>query len=183
LDWQRWQPARNSYNVVVTERILFLAGIPGSGKSTFGRWLQSAHGVLHIDAERDNKLVSLGLKGAWDQGFVTGSFAEFTQAVHRLGAPVILDWGFPVGCLNAAIAIRSAGFSSWWFEADLQLARREFLMRGDARAQSFDSQVLEINRNREAIDRAFHPNIIEVLSATGGRLAAEVIWARMTGAA
>jgi shikimate kinase len=32
-------------------QILFLAGVPATGKSSYGRWLEENHGFIHVDVE------------------------------------------------------------------------------------------------------------------------------------
>ncbi len=83
--------------------ILLLAGVPASGKSHFGAWLERTHSCLHLDVERDGQLVTHRLEGAWI-ACVTGKGVEpFIVALRKLGRRIIVNWGFPPQCLGVAV--------------------------------------------------------------------------------
>ena len=111
--------------------LVFIAGIPASGKSHFGRWLESKYGFVHIDPEENNRLDSLSIHDVWDACFISRDCAPFAQALRRLKEPVVFNWGFPVPCLPVAAALKEAGFDSWWLDADTARARTEFERLGN----------------------------------------------------
>lgn len=155
-------------------RLLFLAGIPASGKSHFGQWLEAECGYLHIDAEIPNELERLSLREAWDEACKTQDCSRFARVLLDSGRPSVFNWGFPVGCLPLVVALKHAGFSTWWFDADLPAARVEHIASGKP-AQSFDNQVRAIQACQNEITAQLAPNTICTLTPNGHRVPAKVI--------
>jgi len=93
--------------------LLYIAGIPDSGKSHFGKWLEATHGYLHIDAELPGQFDALGLHGTWDAALARTNARLFVDAVLALDRTIILNWGFPPAFLPFITSLRSAGFSQW----------------------------------------------------------------------
>lgn len=148
--------------------LLFVAGIPASGKSHFGRWLQAIHGYLHIDAEIPGQLDAYALHEVWDAGLRQANAGAFVEAVQALGRPVVLNWGFPPRCLPFVTSLRSEGFAVWWFDADYSAARLAYSRLGRP-VEAFDRQIAVIQAAWPAIEEVFAPNIIRALNARGAR--------------
>lgn len=74
---------------------LLLSGVPSTGKSTFGRWLEQEQGYLHIDLENGG-LNRVGLGQSWEAiaKLPPPSIEAFLTELRSLGKPVALDWGF-----------------------------------------------------------------------------------------
>src|ERR1700685_129293 len=82
-------------------RLLLLTGIPATGKSTYGRWLETVKGFAYVDIENGG-LEPAGLLPHWNAMFApSGSASSFVGALDRMRHPVVLDWGFPPHCLLA----------------------------------------------------------------------------------
>ncbi len=163
--------------------LLFLAGLPASGKTSFGRWLESRHNFLHIDPEEDNRLKELGVDPAWQKCVARGTCEDFSAALLRFGRPVVFNWGFPAHCLAVAEALKRAGFSCWWFEADVAQARRAFGQRHKATLDDFDKQIAGIEAVRPGIVALFGKNRLVTLNRRGARLQPQTIWSRVKAAA
>lgn len=159
--------------------LLLISGIPASGKSHFGRWLEKEKLFIHIDAEKDGKIKKLGLEQSWGYCFSHRNATPFLKAVQGLNNPVVFNWGFPVSCLPVINILKRAGFKIWWFDADYDVARAEFIKRGDVPVQRFDIQVPAITQNWAAIETVFSRNIIRTLEADGTRLNPEDIYKRI----
>lgn len=148
--------------------LLFLAGIPASGKSHFGQWLQATHDYLHIDAELPGQLDVHGLHQTWDAGIAQTNAQAFVEAVRALGRSVVLNWGFPPNCLPFIRSLGSTGFTLWWFDADLSAARSAYGEIGRP-VEIFDRQIANIRVRWPAIHDVFAPNIINTLDSAGAR--------------
>jgi hypothetical protein len=86
-----------------------------------------------------------------------------------------------VSSLPVAAALKSAGFHSWWLDADTVSARTEFKRLGKS-LDRFDVQVDAIEAARSEIMRVFRPNVLMALDQTRVRLDPEKIWAHIQGA-
>ncbi len=157
-------------------QLVFLAGIPASGKSHFGNWLEKTQGYLHIDAELRGELGRLGLYDAWHDAIRTQDCARFATAVLAQQRPAILNWGLPVQYLPIAGALKRAGFSAWWFDADIAAARSVYGRTGKA-LQDFDYQIAAIEYARRSINEMFAPDILSTINTSGEHLSPESIFA------
>jgi hypothetical protein len=88
------------------QTIVLLAGVPAAGKLYFGQWLEKHHGFLHLDVEKDGRLVLLGLDGAWNQCFQAGDVKPFVAALRGMGRSVIVNWGFPPSWLSVVRGLK-----------------------------------------------------------------------------
>jgi hypothetical protein len=124
--------------------LLLIAGIPGTGKSTFGKWLQTEQGFVHIDLETDH-LDQMGLRKAWEAFWPSRDLSSFPNQLARLSKPVVLDWGFPPLLLSAVANLKSAGADLCWFEGDRISARALCVKtKGPSAAAAFDFQIARI---------------------------------------
>jgi hypothetical protein len=161
---------------------IFVAGIPSTGKTHFGRWLQAEHGYLHIDAEVEGELDRLGLREVWNIAVASQDCTRLASVLHTRGAPAVFNWGFPLVCLPIAAALKHAGFSSWWFEGDIAAARREHCRLGKDTG-AFHTQLVAIQAHAAKITELFAPNILAVLDGNAGRMSPDVVLQRMCSAA
>ena len=157
-------------------QFLHLSGIPASGKSFFGRWLASKHKYIHVDVEQPGRLHALGLEIVWNECFSRNDASSLAKALKGLGAHVVLDWGFPTRWLHMVEQLKDCGFSVWWFDADHEQARSEFIHRGAVSLDAFEKQMADICRNWVYIKKVFASNIITTLDTAGTRPLPEVIY-------
>ena len=155
---------------------LLLSGIPGAGKSHFGRWLEDNHGYVHLDVEKDGCLSAHHLTKAWNDCFASLDVGPFVKSLHRLNKHVVVNWGFPPRFLNVVQRFKAAGLVPWWFDADHDAAKRAFVARGDVPLQAFEIQMSAIRDLWAEIEATFRPNIITTLKSDGSRLSAEAIY-------
>jgi len=162
------------------QSLVLLAGVPAAEKSHFGAWLEKHHHFLHLNVEKDGRLESMGLGGAWATCFTMGDVRPFVSALRATGRSVLINWGFPVSCLPVVQDLKTAGLALWWFDADPEQARAAFAKRGDVSGAAFERQMAAIARNWKAIEAVFQPNIITTLTAKGRRMTPEKLFAKMS---
>lgn len=157
-------------------QLLLLSGIPGAGKSHFGRWLEDTHGYVHLDVEKDGCLASHHLVDAWSSCFASPDVGRFVKSLHRLGDRVVVNWGFPPRFLNVVQRFKAARLVPWWFDADHDAARRAFVARADVPIRAFRIQMAAIQAQWANIEATFRPNIITTLMSDDSRLSVEAIY-------
>jgi len=161
-------------------RVMLLTGIPASGKSVFGQWLEKSKGFLFLNVEH-GALDRLGLKAAWDGMFSgTGTAEQFVQELTRLQRLVVLDWGFPVHCLPIVEALQQAGVEAWWFDGNREAARQSFVRRGTVPIELFDKQLSGIEREWAAIQRTFRGHILKSIRSGPAYPRPQTLFARLS---
>jgi hypothetical protein len=143
----------------MTQPDLFLiAGIPGSGKTTFGGALATGDlGFIHYDLE---DMATLGL---WDRD-PTG----FVQTIVRQKRNAVVTWGFAPDHERSVLSVldfRSNGFKLVWFDGDRPAAFRRFLKRGDVPEICLYAQMYKIEHTK-IIDR-IGPAVVNPFDAHG----------------
>ncbi len=146
---------------------IFIAGIPGSGKSRFGQWLSVEKGFVHVDMESDG-LDHFDLREPWDTfRSDSGDHSAFPLALERLDSNICLDWGFPVECMPIIERIKALSSKMVWFEADRLHAREGYLRKPNSSAAAFDCQVAKISLAWQQIERMFRPNFFHTMREDG----------------
>jgi hypothetical protein len=161
---------------------LFIAGVPCTGKSLLGGWIDKNCGYIHIDAERAGgaDFDNAGVHREWDELIASGRADNFAAAVRHLGKPIVLNWGFPMHFAFVVTALQAARFSAWWFSADRAQARSAFLKRGGIPVALFDRQMKEIERQWLLIERLFGENMINGLHSDGSQREPKELWKEIT---
>jgi hypothetical protein len=154
-------------------RFLLVAGIPASGKSSFGRWMSQQHRFRHEDLEKHSNHLE------WLQRKPARSFIDEV----RWGQPdFILDWGFPPNASTLATVRRlvEAGMTPWWFDGDRTAALESFLARGSP-LRDWEVQMPKIEANWGEIEAIFGSNHIEAVSRGPVYTPPENIYEQMLG--
>jgi dephospho-CoA kinase len=147
--------------------IVFLCGMPASGKSEFGKYLQDKHGYTYIPMEEkvwpDNKLRLL-----WNDVFNSknqyNKVEKFVCYLYENYENVVLDWGFPITQIRIVELLKRQWCEIIWFVCDTTIASQRFIKRSGTEAVSkFDSQVKDIKENVQNIEKSLNPKIIDVL--------------------
>jgi hypothetical protein len=163
------------------ERLLFIAGIPGCGKSTFGDWLETNQGFAHIDMETDD-LDRLGVRQPWEAFWQGRDLDTFLVSLGRLSSRIVLDWGFPPSLLGVVSNLKAGGASLWWFDGDRLRARVLFEKAKGANALStFDCQYARIAAEWASIAAIFDSHMIRTVQPDGNVIQGEAIWAIIEG--
>jgi hypothetical protein len=159
--------------------IILVAGIPASGKSTYGQWLDKEKGFLHLDVEQDEVLDRAGLRSSWEAISSPFSAAPFITDLKKLGKPVVINWGFPPICLNVVAALKAVHISLWWFDGNRAAAREAFIQRGTVPPECFKRQMDSIEKAWPNINQLFDSRIIMTISIGPRFVASDEIFARM----
>jgi hypothetical protein len=154
---------------VFNQKLIFLAGIPSSGKSHFGEWLKINHDFIHIDAEK-NDLDRLDIHELWNASISQNDASSFVAKLLEFKKSVILNWGFPKHCLPFVTKLKQSGFNMVWFDADIKQARIKHENCGKS-LQDFDKQIPGIQSIQDCINKSF--TIIKTLDTEGNYLSPE----------
>jgi shikimate kinase len=162
----------------MSQKIL-ITGIPGCGKSTFGRWLRDTHGYTFINMEAEplsaESLDAAGLRASWESFHSGEDRKQFIEDVTSK-SPIVLDWGFPLGASGTISALIRSGIDSWWFDGDRLTAREYFAKRNTVPLINFDIQFANIAGNWNLVETMFRRHIIKVALTDGSLLPPEKIF-------
>jgi hypothetical protein len=165
---------------------ILIAGIPASGKSTFGKWLADTRGFIYVNMElpdpEPGSLKQMGFGSEWD-AFWRGTDSErFMRAVKDRASSVALDWGFPPNpaVLPAVSKLNAGGMRLWWFDGDRLAARAVFESRGTKPVSDFDNQFAMISAAWAQIKPIVGNRIIRRIKPDGSFMDNEQIYSRMS---
>jgi hypothetical protein len=161
----------------IPQRIL-VAGIPGSGKTSYCSWLEREKGLLHLDIDELSKESGIDLKLELLE-CLRHSAGRFLKVIAAIEQPIALDWGFPTALLGLVHCLNLNGFAIWWFDGDREAARESFLRRGTVAVAAFDAQMKAIEEHWQQIQDVFDENLIHTVSAGPAYLTPEHIYKRM----
>src|SRR5258708_28146469 len=121
--------------------LLIVAGIPGTGKSTFCRFLADHHGFAFYEVDRIRQWQD---RAVWEElfGRSRSEFAARFRELHPKGA--VLEWGFSPEQVPLVRELIEAGMRPIWFAGDHSRARELFVARGTVPTDLFDLQVRQI---------------------------------------
>ena len=118
---------------------VILAGIPGSGKTTYARHLASHHSYSAVFTDEDSSaLQQLGRRGRT-------YLDEMVSEKER----VVVEWGFRPEYLPLILRLRGPGTLLVWFECSLDRAEWNFRARPgfvESDMSAFNFQLSEIRR-------------------------------------
>jgi hypothetical protein len=145
-----------------------ISGVPATGKSTYGRWLQRHHGFVHVDIENGG-FDRVGLADEWADvcHLPPPPVDDLLAGLRTLGAPVALEWGFPPECLPIVKAMNEAGISAWWFDGNRDMARAKFMARATVSVEALDAQMAKIELAWDALRSFYVSRIIDTLNGAG----------------
>jgi hypothetical protein len=142
--------------------LVLLSGRPGSGKTTFGRWLTQERGFIHVETDSE--------WSTWGPMLCVQDLQQALKTRNRaraLGANVMVEWGFKVALLGSVRLLRTAGFDAWWFDGDEVAARQGYVRRRGGSAAvmaAYQLQVDEIGAARRELQHFYRDHLIESVS-------------------
>lgn len=156
------------HNTTRPRPLLLLSGIPATGKSSFGRWLEQEQGFVHLDYENGG-LDRFGLTPAWRAicQIPPPDVTAFVSALTALQRPVAFDWGFPLPFLPLVEALHNAGIIAWWFDGDRAAARAAFVRRATVPVAALDIQMSAIGASQPLLADFYGSRVIQAISADG----------------
>jgi hypothetical protein len=156
--------------------VVLLTGIPATGKSSYGRWLEANKGFIHLDLE-NAKPEHANLVGIW-WGICKGT-NSVEAMLQEAGRPVAVDWGFPPHLYPWVQAAKDAGVSVWWFDGDRAAARESFIQRDTVPVAALDVQMASIANYWPNIEPILGPSIIEAIKPDGSYEPLDAIFKQM----
>jgi hypothetical protein len=161
---------------------IFLCGLPGTGKSTFGRWLRDHRGFVYVDLEAEpdkpDSLDATAFREPWE-AFVQGDRAELVRSANLRS--VVFDWGFPVSHLSLVRELIAIGFVPWWFDGDRLVARQHFVCRNTVSVEKFDIQSANISAAWATLLPSVGDRIVKAARTDGSLMGPEDIAAVVFG--
>lgn len=162
----------------VEQKHILSAGIPGSGKTTYCRWLEQEKGFLHLDF--DELLDGRGTEQKLSLiECLHHSAKEFIRAISDQGQPIAIDWGFPLSMLTLIRMFKANQIAIWWFDGDRNAARESFVRRGTVPLKDFAAQIESIEKEWAQIDHIVEGNVINTVTAGPAHTSPEYIYSRM----
>jgi hypothetical protein len=140
--------------------IILIAGMPASGKTSFGDYLRDKKHFLHVDLEAFDGSY---FHSVWNASLSVGRLEVFLETLKWHATRAVLTWGFHTNNLGIVRALKAAGVVLWWFDGDEAAARERFIARGYGSPDDFEAQIKRINDNRGKIEELFRPNILTTL--------------------
>lgn len=142
-------------------KLVLISGVPGAGKSTYGRWLQQEKGFVYWDLEHETLEMAANRTGFY---IGTGNdIGSLLNVIKEKGLTLIIDWGFPATpeYIAQVRALIHAGFKTWWFDGDREATKQSFIKRSGYEAlPAFNLQMERIQNNWAEIQGIFQGNII-----------------------
>ncbi len=144
-------------NMNKSRKLLFIAGIPGVGKTTIGNFLEQKYGYIHIDMERKNRNVSK----------IMNDHEKFISTFFSDDSHIVVTWGFSPDqrTIDFIKKLQKYGFDVFWFTGSQNSTRKACMSRPD-----FDEANLQ--RQMKLLDEWDIPskinvNIVNVFDAKG----------------
>jgi hypothetical protein len=101
-------------------KLILIGGFPGTGKTTFGGFLQRERGFVHLDGEKPDQFER-----------IKDNPADALNEILEAGHDIVLTWGFtPGGQSDRVRTFMRHGFRVVWFDGNPEFARRAFLGKG-----------------------------------------------------
>jgi hypothetical protein len=141
-------------------RLLLITGIPATGKSEVGKYLNEGQGFKHLDFEHPPTL----------QRYLGHGMATFKSRIEEIrygGRDTVVTWGFVADVqLLAVLQLRAGGFRWVWFDGDREVALRQYLALGRPRPLC-DKQLALIERHLDPIMESLAPEVVAPFDAEG----------------
>jgi predicted kinase len=77
----------------IGSRLIIVCGLPGSGKTTFAKWLEGRLGAIRLDPDDWMNALSINLHDEESRGQIEALQWKFGQVLLKLGLVVIVEWG------------------------------------------------------------------------------------------
>ena len=150
---------------------LIISGVPCCGKTYFGDWLRDNKGFAHVNLEAHD---------GFSQHVIGSNLQKaFAPWIASVSSNVVVTWGFlpNESCFGIIKGFMKNGFAAWWFDANHDVARKQYIERDgeEATCRFFDVQVQRLRDSRAAIDSLYNGRRVETLTDQG-RMGVEQIF-------
>jgi hypothetical protein len=99
------------------QQFILLSGIPGSGKSRFGKYLRDKHGFHFIETDFDP--IELDV-------LCSGDIHDYVARWVKRYNHICVEWGFKPCLLSRVLSLKEQGASIFWFICDKEIARLNY---------------------------------------------------------
>lgn len=136
--------------------LILIAGIPGTGKTTIGNFLEKSYGYLHVDMEENHRTSE-----------ILADIDAFTKKHFSGNKDVVVTWGFSPDqdTIDVVNKLCTFGFKIFWFDGNRDSAHKATMNRA-----GFDEKVLQQQMNYLAewdIPKKIKAKIIDVFNDKG----------------
>lgn len=122
-----------------TSKLLLITGIPGTGKTDIGNYLQKNHSFKHLEIE--NILATNRFGPDW-----FGKVEQIISESRSKNQNLVITWGFlPAQDHQKVMYLRKLGMVLIWFDGDKQAARRNFSRLGTEPEAEFEKALGRIS--------------------------------------
>ena len=159
---------------LLNENSIFIAGVPATGKTYFGNWLEKHHNYFHLDIENNSDRTH-NLQNEISR-FGQGDCRPLCDKLRDMGKPIAFNYGFPPKRLSIIEDLLKYGLKPVWFTASNKIARKTFLDRGGIDIEFFEKQMNSIGEMEYPLHCVFGECEIKTLLDDGTRLEPEKIY-------
>lgn len=146
-------------------KLLLITGIPGTGKTCIGDYLEERCDFKHLDME---KIIPSSGHNYWQ--FLTSAISEARES----NKDIVITWGFMPGVDNDKILkLKEMGAKMIWFDGNREAARKAFLERGTVSEEALNIQMDRIENTD--ITGIFNPIVFNTFKDDGSFLTKEEI--------
>ena len=89
---------------------LLLAGVPATGKSSFGNWLEEEKSYFHLDFDEEDIIQQRGFGREQDLLWHQYQTEPLLQTLIARHQPIVLTWGFAIQFLPLVKQLLTWGF-------------------------------------------------------------------------
>jgi hypothetical protein len=159
-------------------RAVLVCGIPGTGKTTYSKWLAQQKAFDHL--EFDELLSGIGTPAQLQLiALLKTSPKEFVHKLFTRRRSTVIDWGFPLASIALVRELQQGGIVVWWFDGDREAALQSFAGRGTVSLEAFRIQVGGIEKEWDEIKTIIGDRVIKAVAAGPIHLAPERIFVEM----
>lgn len=158
---------------------LLLAGVPATGKSSFGNWLEEEKGYFHLDFDEEDIIQRRGFGREQDLLWHQHQVEPLLKAVIAWHQPIVLTWGFAPHFLPLVKHLLTCGFVPVWFTAACETARQASIHRGGIDVKYFDQYMDAMTPMEQEIIAVFGGHVLRPLQDDGTRLPFSAIYTQV----
>lgn len=140
--------------------IILISGIPGTGKTFIGNYLEEHYGFQHTDLESQAGRATRDL-------LQRKQFKKFLREVSNLGNLNVLTFGYPPEWLHLVEQIARRGVKTIWFDAPILFSRKYWHPEFGEDPISYNLQLSKIIDNHESLNTFYANRKICVCSVHG----------------
>lgn len=159
---------------------LLLAGLPATGKSSFGTWLEPHKGYFHLDFDEEALVHQRGFGQAQDLLWHQHQTVPLIHGLLERQQPIALSWGFAPHFLPTVSQLLPYGFVPIWFTATPTIAWPAVIARGGIDVRYFDQYLAQLRPLEADILAVFGGHVLQPLHDDGTRLSCEMIYTQVS---